>query len=232
MPAMCGRFVQAQPASSYAAYFGVGIVQSESLHPSYNVAPTDPVYAVADHDGSRRLGSFRWGLVPWFARDANGAARAINARMETVADKATFKASLARRRCLIPADGFYEWERVAAGKLPHYIHGAETEPLALAGLWASWRHPDSGKRLATCTILTGQPSSVVAPLHDRMPVMLGKEAWGAWLDPDARDPAAALSLLEAARPPRLVEHPVSSLVNSVRNNLADLIVPLDTAPSR
>ncbi len=223
---MCGRFTQAEPPDVYAAYFDADAVVTEELAPSYNVAPTDPVYAVAEYDGRRLLGSFRWGLVPWFSKNRKSAARHINARMETVATKASFKDSLARRRCLIPADGFYEWERRPDGKLPHYIFAAGREPLALAGLWASWRDPETDDRLRTCTIVTGPPDALVRPIHDRMPVMLPREAWDTWLNPAIDDPDQLTGLLRSAGGVTLAEHPVASLVNSVKNNAPELIEPL------
>lgn len=225
---MCGRFVQAQPLDVYAAAFGVGIVKTESLKPSYNVAPTDPVYAVAEYKGDRILGTFRWGLVPWFSQDRKKAARAINARAETVATLRSFRDSFARRRCLIPADGFYEWETKEKGKLPHYIHPADHEPMAFAGLWASWKDPETGEKLRTCTIITSDPNELVKPIHDRMPVILPRDDWSDWLDEEAEDTESLLALLRPAADGTLAEHPVSTLVNKVANNIPELIVPLET----
>jgi putative SOS response-associated peptidase YedK len=225
---MCGRFVQAQAPGAYADYFGVDLVETEALPVSYNVAPTDRVYAVAEFEGTRRLGTFKWGLLPWFAKDRKMAARAINARVETAAEKPTFRDSFARRRCLIPVDGFYEWERKVKGKLPHYIYAPDGSPLPLAGLWSSWKDPETGERVTTCTVLTGPPTEVVAPLHDRMPVVIPRAQWDAWLDPDERDPERVAALLKAAASPDLAEHPVSTLVNKVQNNIPELIDPLET----
>ena len=225
---MCGRFVQAQPINVYAEWFGVDEVKSESLKVSYNVAPTDQVYAVADHEGERLLGAFTWGLLPWFAKDRKQAARAINARVETAAEKPSFRDSFARRRCLIPADGFYEWERRQKGKLPHYIFSADGSPLPLAGLWSSWKDPGTGERLRTCTILTGPPTELVKPLHDRMPVIIPRELWDDWLDPENQDPDAVRAVLAEAVPPDLAEYAVSTLVNKVQNNVPELIQPLTT----
>ena len=225
---MCGRFVQSQAAEKYAEFLGVHEIKVDPLPPSYNVAPTDHVYAVAEHDGARQLGAFRWGLLPFWAKDKKMAARNINARSETAASKGTFKESLAKRRCLIPADGFYEWKRVDKGKLPHYIYRKDGEPLALAGLWSSWKDPESGERLQTCTILTGEPNGLVAPIHDRMPVALPEEVWASWLDREQQDPEVATELL-TTYPSELMElHPVSTLVNKVANNVPELIDELET----
>jgi len=224
---MCGRYVLSQRASVYADWFGAGVVKTEELAPNYNVAPTDPVYAVAEYEGERQLGSFRWGLVPWFSKDRKTAARHINARVETVATKPSFKDSLVSKRCLVPADGFYEWQRMPddKGKLPHFIHSASAEPLAFAGLWASWKDPETNERLKTCTILTGEPSALVKPIHDRMPVILDRALWDAWLGA-SEDVEELLGLLTSRPPVDVALHPVSTLVNSVKNNLPELIEPL------
>lgn len=224
---MCGRFALTQSPSIYADYFGVSTIKTEALEPSYNVAPTDAVYAVATHDSERQLGVFRWGLIPWFSKDRKVGARHINARIETVATKASFKDSLARKRCIIPADGFFEWEpKEDKGKLPHYVFRPDGIPIGFAGLWASWKDPETDERLRTCTILTGEPDAVVRPIHDRMPVMLAPELWDAWLDPATDEPETLLDLLRERPAVALTEHPVSTLVNSVRNNVPEIIAPL------
>lgn len=225
---MCGRFVQSQAAEKYAEFLGVHEIKVDPLTPSYNVAPTDYVYAVAEHDGERLLGSFRWGLLPFWAKDKKMAARNINARSETAATKASFKESLAKRRCLIPADGFYEWQRNVKGKLPHFIYNKDGTPLVFAGLWSAWKDPETGERLRTCTILTGEPNAAVAPIHDRMPVALGEDAWGPWLDRELADPDAATELLQIYPAERVALHPVSTLVNKVANNTPELVEILDT----
>ena len=223
---MCGRFVQAHDAADYAEHFGATVAATEARAPSWNVAPTDQVYAVAEHDGARLLGTFRWGLIPWFAKDMKIGARQINARAETVHTKASFKESFAGRRCLIPADGFYEWERLESGdKLPHYIYRADAAPLALAGLWASWRD-ETGERITSCAVITTRPNQLVERLHDRMPVVLGDERWNAWLDPHFDDVAALRAMLEPLEGRLLSEHPVSTLVNSVKNNFPECIEEL------
>ena len=225
---MCGRFVQAQPPGVYADYFSVDEVNTEALAASYNVAPTDPVYAVAEHDGARQLGTFRWGLLPFWAKDRKMAARNINARSETIREKPAFRESFERRRCIVPADGFYEWQPRPKGKLPHYISGSREQPLALAGLWSSWRDKETGERLRTCTIITGVPNELVAEVHDRMPIVLPADAWSAWLDPRAADMDHLWRLLSAYPAGEMTMHPVSTLVNKVQNNVPELIAPLET----
>ena len=224
---MCGRFVQAHRPEFYAEHFGVEVMRTPALAPSWNVAPTDEVYAVAEHAGERLLGTFRWGLLPWWAKDRKAAARNINARSETAAEKAAFRDSFVSRRCLIPADGFFEWERKPKGKLPHFIHAVTDEPLALAGLWSSWRDPETDERVRTCTILTGDPNDLVAKLHNRMPIILNRSAWDAWLDPSTADRKGLEELLRHSAPP-LAEHAVSTLVNKVANNVPECIAPLET----
>lgn len=225
---MCGRFVQAAEPETYADVFRVDRLVGDALPPSYNVAPTDPVYAVAEHDGERLLVSFRWGLIPWWARDRKIAARNINARAETVAEKPAFRRSFETRRCIVPADGFYEWQRKPKGKLPHYIYRADAAPLALAGLWAAWKDPDTGERVTTCAVVTTEPNAKLASIHDRMPVVLPPSAWGRWLDPEFADTAALRALLAPAPASDFALHPVSTLVNKVANNVPECIAELST----
>lgn len=225
---MCGRFVQSESARHYAEYFRVDVVKADDLVPSYNVAPTDRVYAIAEYHDERMLGTFGWGLLPWWAKDRKLAARNINARMETAAERPAFRDSFRERRCLIPADGFYEWQKRPKGNLPHFIYSAARKPLALAGLWSSWKDPETEERVRTCTILTGEPDDLVRSIHDRMPVALTPESWDQWLDPENQDTEALTRLLTEAVRPKLAAHPVSTLVNKVANNLPELIVPLET----
>ena len=225
---MCGRFVQSHDASFYADVFQVETIRADSLPASYNVAPTDSVYAVAEHEGTRLLGSFRWGLIPWWAKDRKIAARNINARSETAAEKPAFRDSFVKRRCLIPADGFFEWQRLPKGKLPHYIYQADQRPLALAGLWATWKDPESGERVRTCTILTGEPNDLVSDIHSRMPVVLAKEDWSSWLNRDNEDREALQQMMTVFPAAEMAEHPVATLVNKVSNNYPECVVPLDT----
>ena len=225
---MCGRFVQSQEAENYGAYFSVDVIRTDAVLRSWNVAPTKQVYAVAEHQGERQLGTFSWGLVPFWAKDPKIGARLINARVETAAEKPSFRDSFAARRCIIPAEGFYEWEPKDRGKLPHYFFDVQQRPLAMAGLWSSWKDPDSGDRLRTCTILTGHPDPVVERIHDRMPVILPDSVWDAWLDSEITDAGIIGDLLASSTGPNLAEHAVSTLVNRVANDVPELITPLET----
>ena len=151
--------------------------------PRYNVAPTDPAPVVVTHDGERFLTRHRWGLVPSWAKDLSIGARMINARAETVATQPAFRDALTGQRCIIPATRFYEWQRVGGAKVPHSIQRNDGFPMSFTGLWASWRNPADGERVLSCTIITTTANRMMAPLHDRMPVILDDEAVDLWLDP-------------------------------------------------
>lgn len=221
--AMCGRFVQSDTADRYAQYFDVEEIATESLKPSWNVAPTDPIYAIAEHEGVRRLGQFRWGLIPFWAKNRRNFQ--INARIETVATKRIFKDSFARRRCLIPADGFFEWKAVDDGKQPYFLRLPDT-PMAMAGIWGRWTDPNTGERFGSCAIITGPPSATVEPIHDRMPVILPPGLWDTWLDRSLDDPDPVTRMLETVVPADVLLSQVSRAVNTVANNSPENIVPI------
>ena len=221
---MCGRFVSASDPDGLVRFFVIDERKTDDLPPSYNVAPTDPVYAVAAHEQRRYLVSFRWGLVPHWAESPAVGAKMINARAETAAEKPAYREALRRRRCLIPADGFYEWRKDAAGaKTPHFIHRPDHQLLAFAGLWETWRDKDDPQAapVKSCTILTRPAVTQLQVLHDRMPVALPQDAWAAWLDADV--PFGVLQDLLRTPPPELTFRPVSDQVNSVRNNGPQLL---------
>jgi putative SOS response-associated peptidase YedK len=221
---MCGRYVIAQDVDAYARFFGVDEIRTEMLAANYNVAPTDSVYAVVDHEETRRLGAFRWGLIPFWAEAPTGSQ--INARVESVAQKPMFRDSFARRRCIIPADGFYEWQQLERGKLPHYIHLKDGSPMGFAGIWSMWRDGTTGERIGSCAIITTDAYSSLASIHERMPVMLDPAVWDAWLDRSITDPAEVHGLIRSLPENDITEHAVSTLVNNVRNNLPECIAPL------
>lgn len=225
---MCGRFVAATDPDGVAKFMVVDERQAPDLGANYNVAPTQQVYAVAEHDAARHLVAFRWGLVPSWAKDAKIGNKLINARSETVADKPAFRTSVRKRRCLIPVDGFYEWQRADGRKVPHFIHRADGAPFALGGLWSVWRDPqdEDAPPLRTCTILTTEANTMMRRLHDRMPVILEPSAWELWLDTDVRDAEAVAHLMAPADPALLDAYPVSTEVNSTRNNHEGLIHPV------
>jgi putative SOS response-associated peptidase YedK len=167
---VCGRYVIAQDVDTYASLFGVDEIRTEMLAANYNVAPTEAVYGVVDYEQKRLLGAFRWGLIPFWATSRTGGQ--INARAESVAEKTMFRDSFARRRCIIPADGFYEWQQLERGKLPHYIYLRDGSPMAFAGVWSSWRDRETGNRIRSCAIITTAAHPTLARIHGRMPVML------------------------------------------------------------
>jgi len=221
---MCGRFVAASDPDGLVKFFIVDDRIAEERPPSWNVAPTASVLAVVEHEQRRLLVSFRWGLVPSWASDAKVGNRMINARAETLADKPAYREAFARRRCLIPADGFYEWQRADDGsRLPFLAVARDGQPLALAGLWSTWRPTTDEQPLRTCTIVTTRANDDVAHLHDRMPVVLPAERWDSWLDRSVRDTAHLQHLLTPPAPGLLALRPVSTAVNDVRNDHAGLV---------
>ena len=216
-----------------AKIFAVEEVRTEPLPPRYNVAPTLPVYAVAVRRDHRALGTFKWGLVPSWAKDPSVGNRMINARAEGIDSKPAFRSALARRRCLIPADAFYEWQRRSgpdgrpAGKLPYAIRRLDGQPMAFAGLWEVWRDPENpeGDPLRTCVIVTTAANDLMAPIHDRMPVVLDPGDWDQWLDPSV-EASRAQKLLVPAPPEWFEVFPVSSRVNNVANDGPELLDPV------
>lgn len=230
---MCGRFVSARKRLELLEEFGVLRDRvSEELAPDYNVAPTKQIYAVtSSKEGERELRTVRWGLIPVWAKDISGGAKMINARAETVAVKPAFRRAFARRRCLIPADGYYEWKN----KKPFYIFTTSGASLAMAGIYELWRdgtvpddHPNAW--LWSASIITTEATDDVGQIHDRMPMIIKPDLWADWLDPATPGQGGGeISQLQAAMQPALVgglsSYPVSTAVNFVRNNGPELIKP-------
>ena len=225
---MCGRYASSRGAHDLAAHFDVEEVPEEELAPSYNVAPTDPVAVVMERSGTRLLKVVRWGLVPSWAKDAKGAARLINARSESIADKPAFRAAYQRRRCLVPADGYYEWQPVGGRKQPWFLADRGRDPLAMAGLYEVWSK-DDGERLWTCTVITTDAADELGHIHDRTPLLVPREDWARWLDPEVEDPGQ--DLLVPATPGVLDAWPVSPAVGNVRVNGPELVQPLQPEPA-
>jgi len=231
---MCGRYVAAAPPSEIAKYFAAAAPAETVLEPSYNVAPTNEVYAVVERGDERRLEPLRWGLVPLWAKDLAIGSKMINARAEGIATKNAYRHAFRKQRCIIPADGFFEWKVVEGQKRkqPMYIHRVDGEPLAFAGLWETWRGPErNDEPLYTCTIITTTANETMAPVHNRMPVILPPDRWEQWLDPEMQDTDELAKLLLPAPPSLLTLYPVSTAVNHVRNKGAELIVPQADAPN-
>ena len=227
---MCGRFVSTTPPEELATYFDAVAPTEAALQTEYNVAPTSDVYVVMSDGDARRLRPLHWGLVPFWAKDPSIGNRMINARAEGLAEKNAYKAAFKRRRCIVPADGFYEWKKVAGHKTkqPYFIHRPDHELLAFAGLWEEWKPKgsDGSDRLRSTTIITTTANETMAPVHDRMPVILPPGAWDEWLDPDNDDTAALGRLLVPAPPRVLTMHAVSTDVGNVRNHGPHLIDPI------
>ena len=236
---MCGRFVSTNSPEEIANYFGASF-EAEAMPANYNVAPTNDVYAVvADGDGGSAVRAFHWGLVPVWAKDVKIGSSMINARAETVAGKPAFKGVFKKHRCIIPMSGFYEWQASQPGgpvgakgkpiKQPMFIHRVDGEPLAVAGLWSAWRDrngPSDAPWLHSCTVITTAANNTMTPVHDRMPAILPASAWAQWLDPAEGDVDQLQQLLVPAPDSLLTMHKVSTQVNNVRTNGADLIEPL------
>ena len=214
---MCGRFAFYSPAEATAALFGVDA--APEVQPRFNIAPTQYIAAVREgEDQQRELVMLRWGLVPFWAKDPSIGNRMINARAETVAEKPSYRAAYRHRRCLVLADGFYEWQRQNDKKTPHFISLASGEPFALAGLWENWKDRESDETLQTTTLITMAANDFMTPLHHRMPVILQADTADEWL-------AGSTDLLDsiAERTPRLRAWPVDRRVNNARNEGEELI---------
>lgn len=243
---MCGRYASTKDPATLAAEFdAVDATEGEAPAPDYNVAPTKPVFAIVarhprDADGKpdpdsvvRSVRVMRWGLVPTWSKDRNVGVKMINARSETAATKPSYRDSMARRRCILPADGWFEWKRDSGAKQPYYLTGGE-ESLAMAGLWSAWRDPKGDADapwLVTCAVLTTEAFGPMAEVHERMPLLLPRSSFSQWLAPDEGSASVADLLIPQ---PELVDalelRPVSAAVNSVRNNGPELLVRSEPQP--
>lgn len=218
---MCGRYASSRKPDDLVSYFEVQDPPEDAVPPSWNVAPTDPVYAVVQRD-TRQLRVVRWGLVPSWSKDPKVGARYINARRETVATTPAFRKAYAKRRCLLPADGYYEWKQEGGEKQPYFLTLPSGEPLAMAGLYEHWKAPD-GSWLSTCAVLTTSAPDDLGEIHDRTPLLVPREGWDLWLAPEVEAPDA---LLVPGTPGVLDAWPVSKDVGNVRNNAAYLVEPV------
>ena len=223
---MCGRYTIIANRESLAEALDLPPEAiPEDVAPRYNVAPTQLV-PILLQEGAVRMAFFRWGLVPPWADDLRAGARRINARRETIASKRSFRESFRDQRCLVIADGFYEWHAAEPGKpkVPYYVRMKSGEPFTFAGLWARWRSP-AGEEVLTCTIITGEANDLLREIHHRMPIIIPPHNRAAWLDPDHRNEEALLSLLRPYDPEEMEMFPVSRYVNSPANDGAQCIVP-------
>jgi putative SOS response-associated peptidase YedK len=228
---MCGRFVSKQSTDELAEHFDAVDQTDGEYRPDFNVAPTASVPTIlVRHDDKvgRQLQLLRWGLVPSWAKDPSIGNRMINARMETVATKPAFRKAFAQRRCLIPADGFYEWEVIEGEKKkqPWFIHANDNDVLAFAGLYERWFDAER-REMRTCTVITTSAADDLGKIHDRAPMLVTPENWDTWLDPQLTDTDELEPLLTAAVPGHLAAHKVGTAVGNVRNNTPDLMTPVD-----
>ena len=221
---MCGRFtLTVDPAELRDAFTGTDF--PEQFAPRFNIAPSQPILAIPN-DGQNRASFFVWGLIPSWAKDPSIGNRLINARGETLAEKPSFRGGYKYKRCLILADGFYEWKSQPGTKtkIPHFIHMKDRQPFAFAGLWDEWNSPD-GSQIRSCTIVTIEPNELMAPIHNRMPLILPPDAYAQWIDPAARTPDSLGALIKPYPAKEMAAYPVSTLVNDPKNDRAENVVP-------
>jgi putative SOS response-associated peptidase YedK len=223
---VCGRFTLTASPAELTDFFGLAGVPP--FEPHFNIAPTQQVFAVrSDPDGNREPVWLRWGLVPSWADELKIGYRLINARSETAPTKPAFRHTFRKRRCLIAASGFYEWQKTGAQKQPYYIRTRDGRPFAFAGLWESWKRGENP--VESCTILTTEANDLMRPLHGRMPVILGVKDYDRWLDPAVQDPKDLAPLLVPYHGRDLAAYPVSTRVNSPRNDDARCVEPIGAA---
>ncbi len=218
---MCGRYTLKTPTNVLTELFEIEEYPS-ALNPSYNIAPTQEVAAVVEEDDKRKLEMFHWGLIPSWAKDPAIGNKMINARAETASEKPSFRSAFKKRRCLILADGFYEWQKTDSGKQPFYIHMKDGSPFAFAGLWEAWKN---GEEIRSCTIITTDANDLMNEIHHRMPVILPPENYGVWLDPDFDEKEPLMDLLKPYPSDEMEAYQVSRRVNRPANNEPSCIEP-------
>jgi putative SOS response-associated peptidase YedK len=218
---MCGRYTLRTPVDSLVGTFEIEEYPS-SITPNYNVAPTQEVAAVVEDDDKRKLEMFHWGLIPSWAKDPAIGNKMINARAETVSEKPSFRSAFKKRRCLILADGFYEWKKTDDGKQPYHVKMEDGSPFAFAGLWETWK---DGPEIRSCTIITTEANDLMNEIHHRMPVILPPEDYDMWLDPDFEEKEALTSLLKPYPADAMEAYPVSKRVNKPSNNEPSVVEP-------
>jgi putative SOS response-associated peptidase YedK len=220
---MCGRYVLTADGTQLQLAFDLNAAP-EPHAPRFNIAPSQPI-AVITNDSPKDLTYFKWGLVPSWAKDPNMGSKMINARAETAAEKPAFRAAFKRRRCLIPADGFFEWQKREGGKVPMFIHLDDYSLFAFAGLWEVWYSSDGGE-LRTATILTTEPNELMSSIHNRMPVILERKDYEQWLAPGDQKASDLMPLMKPFDTRRMAAHPVSTYVNSPGNDSPETIEPI------
>lgn len=221
---MCGRFTLTSDMDLLLYRFAIGMPVDFDYLPRYNIAPTQTILGIVNEDDQSRFKLFKWGLIPFWAKDTKFGAKMINARCETLAEKPSFKHLIKRRRCLIPADGFYEWIQTETPKQPVYIRLKSSQPFAFAGLWDEWQ--SSSEVIQSCTIITTEANSLIQPVHNRMPVILRPEQEQLWLDPELQNYDELSKLFKPYPSEEMEMYPVSRLVNSPRNESPKCLEPL------
>lgn len=221
---MCGRFSLFAEPAELIKRFGIHTFTFDFL-PSYNIAPGQNIPAILSDQGQRRMGQLHWGLIPSWAKDESIGYKMINAKAETIQEKPSFRTLFVRKRCLIPVDGFYEWKKTPDGKQPMRIVMKNRESFGLAGLFDTWVKPD-GEKVHSCTIITTEPNKMMRDIHERMPVIIGKEHEELWLNRDYTDTMVLQSLLQPYDEQLMEAYPVSSIVGNVRNNHSDCIADI------
>lgn len=225
---MCGRYSLTLKGVKIENEVDEVAIQLKLFKPRYNVAPGQDAPVIRLEDGHRRVATLRWGLIPGWSKDAKIAFQCINARSETVASKPAFRSAFKRRRCLVPADGFYEWQAVGSGKQPWRFTRSDDGLMEFAGLWEQWTPPEGGSPLETFTVCTTTPNAVTGRIHDRMPVILDAKGASEWLNPETSPEALAL-LLKPASDELLKAYPVSTVVSNARNDVPECVRPIPEA---
>lgn len=221
---MCGRFTLSKPKKIKSKELKIKEAEVDLLKPRYNIAPSNLVAGIRN-EKERHIEPLRWGLVPSWAKDESIGARMINARAETLTEKPSFKGLLNKHRCLVLADGFFEWAEGPRGKQPYFIHMKSGDPFTFAGLWSHWKNP-KGEEVKTCTIITCAPNHLMEKIHNRMPVILDAEARDIWLDPNNQDAAILTALLKPSPESEMEAYPVSTMVNKPQNDTEECLKPI------
>lgn len=224
---MCGRFVLEDPTDVFQTLFD--LTPPMSLESRYNIAPTQPILAIRSGANGNEVAPLRWGLVASWAKEMDSHGPLINARAESVAEKPSFRTPFRRRRCLVPAHGYYEWQAVGKRKQPYYIRLDDGRPFAFAGIWEIWESPQG--YLESCAIITTEANALTKPLHARMPVILHRDDYAMWLDPSVQRTEPLLALLDPYPSDEMTTYPVSTRVNSVANDDPTCIEPVEPSPS-
>lgn len=226
---MCGRFTNKAKPEQIKTEFKVGTKNPDIFQPRYNIAPTQMIDVVFEPETERIISQLRWGLVPSWAKEAPTSKILINARAETLTEKPSFREAFKSRRCIIPATGFYEWQKKGTGaKQPFYFYLKDKEVFGFAGLWEEWLDKQTGEMLETCTIITTEANEVLKPVHERMPVILKPENYDEWLDAKVKDTDRLQELLKPYFAKEMDSHPVSKSVNIPESNSAELILPMNS----